>query len=165
MPQVNPPRTATTEQFITHELNLGSRLNRAIHNQQRADFSYLLAMLSPEPLEQAAELLERPEPAQTPWVAPFPYAKARPLKIEPDDYQRTPTATWQQSRILWRLLDAVHPEGLNVRDDVKALAVDVYNNCPPYVRQRLQKNSSANEWQGEPADLLEVIEQIQGAGH
>lgn len=166
MPQVNTTSTTHNDQFVTHELSLGTRLNQAIHGQQRADFSYLLALLSTDPLEQAVNLLEREAAPEAEWSPPFDYTSGRPLQAQSADYQAAPGAAWQRSRVLWRLLDALRPEGLNPRDDVKAIDPDVFNNCPHYVRQRLQAQTpAAKEWQTETADLLDVIEQVRGAGH
>lgn len=156
---------ATTAQleprWISNELALGDRLNQAISHNKRADFGYLLAMLSDNALESGFARLQR-EPANAPkWQPPFAYGPAIPLAATASDYAHTPAALYEQSVVGWRLQNSLRPEALNPVNDPKHIAAEVRANCPHYVQLRMRANAY-EQVQGSEADLIDVIDKVRG---
>lgn len=147
--------------FITAELGLGTRLNQAIGEGKRADFSYLLALLSDNVIEHSSVALKRSSTPSTPWQPPFPYGPSVPLQCTEAEYQRTPVRAFGQSRALWQLQHALQPAGLNPVNDPKHIPAEVVANCPHYVQQRLSPGKG-DDPRGEEADLIDVIDRLRG---
>ncbi len=104
-----PLKVEQERHYISDELALGRQLNNAIQSNHRADFGYLLALLSDNALEQSSEVLKRPDPEKPAWEPPFAFARATPLAAEPVDYAYVPGKTFQNNIQDWRLRYAMRP--------------------------------------------------------
>lgn len=146
--------------YITAELSLGSRLNQSILDGKRADFSYLLALLS-DNLTESSEFALTPsaEPAKA-WQPPFPVGPSLPLQCREDEYQDNPAASFAQSRALWRLEHALRPAGLHPVNDAKHIPPQVIANCAHYVQQRVA-GEPTDSWVAEPANLIDILQQLK----
>lgn len=166
---------AQAQRFITDELALGQRLNHAVEHGQRADFSYLLALLSDNVIEHSAFKLQRAKTLPATWKPPFAYGPSTPLQASQQDFANNPAAAFQQSRTLWRLQYQLQPEGLHLVNDAKHVAAEVVANCAHYVQQRLQGQPAQSVSSDEdlvtqaadmPAydesDLLDIIDRLRG---
>ncbi|MCC5879284.1 MAG: hypothetical protein JJU03_05270 [Idiomarina sp.] len=160
--------------YISDERALGQQLNVAVHQQQRADFGYLLAMLSNNVLEHSASVFKPAASVAPGWQPPFAVSPAAPLAVASADFSRNPGADFQRSRADWRLQQALRPEGLNLVNDPKHIPANVMANCAHYVQQRYQGDQSASapgysDAANEPAenasnaaDLIDIIDQLRG---
>lgn len=151
---------AQSASFVTAELSLGSRLNQSIHAGKRADFSYLLALLSDNVTESSAFSLTPPVATPPSWQPEFGVAPSVPLQCHPDEYQRSPTATFTRSRTLWQLQQALQPAGLHPVNDPQHIPAQVLGNCAHYVQQRFAPNQP-KVWEAEPAELIDVLDQLR----
>ena len=161
-----------TPRYISDEAGLGQRLNNAVHQQQRADFGYLLAMLSDNVLEHSASALRKQVSPAPEWHPPFAFGPAVPLAASDDDYAYTPGETFQQSRAAWRLHYALRPEGLNPVNDAKFISPHVRQNCAHFVQSRMHNTAqseagSANADASEqsmfnPENLVDIIDSLRG---
>lgn len=166
--------TATTDdatpRYISDEARLGQRLNNAVHQQQRADFGYLLAMLSDNVLEHSASALRKQVNSAPEWRPPFAFGPAVPLAASEDDFAYTPGESFQQSRAAWRLHYALRPEGLNPVNDPKFISPQVRHNCAHFVQSRMrsaaqQEDAStdgAEESMFNPENLIDIIDSLRG---
>lgn len=162
--------------YISDETALGQKLNYAVHQQQRADFGFLLALLSDNVLEHSAQALRQqqtPAPERQP---PFAFGPTTPLAAQDKDFVHVPGLHFQQSRADWRLHYALRPEGLNPVNDPAFIPPQVYQNCAHYVQTRLQDSAqhlnqadlanTISEDLGEPEfethNLLDLIDSLRG---
>lgn len=142
--------------YISDELALGQRLNHAIQSNHRADFGYLLALLSDNALEQSSEILKRADPEKPAWQPPFAYARATPLAAEAADYAYVPGKTFQNNIQDWRLRYAMRPEALNPVNDPAYISPEVFSNCSHFVQDRLRGCVNTAKT-GTESDLLDVL--------
>lgn len=147
--------------WISDELALGDKLNQAIQQNKRADFGYLLAMLSDNVLEQGFARLQRVAADAPEWKPPFAYGPAIPLAASASDYAHNPAALYEKSAVSWRLQNALRPEALNPVNDAKHIPAEVKNNCSHFVQLRM-RSEAYQQVQGSEADLIDVIDNIRG---
>ena len=162
----------TPPHYISDEAGLGQRLNNAVHQQQRADFGYLLAMLSDNVLEHSASALRKQVSAAPEWRPPFAFGPAVPLAASESDFVYTPGESFQQSRAAWRLQYELRPEGLNPVNDPKFINPEVRHNCAHFVQSRmrsvvqpnLEPDSTEAPQQSpfNPENLIDIIDSLRG---
>lgn len=153
--------------YISDERALGQRLNVAVHHQQRADFGYLLAMLSSDVLEHSASVFQPATHAEPAWQPPFAVSPTAPLAFATADFDANPSADFIRSRVDWRLLQALRPEGLNQVNDPKHIPANVIDNCAHFVQQRYRRGQQPTETEttehsSNAADLVDIIDQLRG---
>lgn len=150
--------------YISDELVLGRQLNNAIQSNHRADFGYLLALLSDNVLEQSSEVLKRAEPEKPAWQPPFAYARATPLAAESADFAYVPGKIFQNNIQDWRLRYAMRPEALNPVNDPAYIPSEVFSNCSHFVQDRLRGHVSTTK-AGTESDLLDVLNSVHQTEH
>ncbi|MGX5914333.1 VC2046/SO_2500 family protein [Aliidiomarina sp. Khilg15.8] len=162
MPDATDTFTSTQPAWIQNEITLGTRLGEACQEGRRADFSYLLSLISSNVTEQGYAQLQRPEKAAREWVPPFPHAQPQPLEARPQDWQRNPSKAIAHSFADWRLLNALDPEALSLQNNPAKIPGVVRDNCPHYVQARLNRSTTQATEQGQEADLVDVIDSLRG---
>lgn len=169
---VNDPKP----RYISDETALGQKLNHAVHQQQRADFGFLLALLSDNVLEHSAQALRRQQTPTLEWQPPFAFGPTTPLAAQDKDFLHVPGMLFQQSRADWRLHHALRPEGLNPVNDPAFIPPQVYQNYAHYVQTRLQDSAqrlnqsdlnytmaeNSGEHEFETHNLLDIIDSLRG---
>lgn len=175
MSQIQQSAQSAATPLLSAEHSLGQRLNQAVQQGRRADFSYLLASLSDNVLEFSAFAPLNPA-SKTPWRPPFAYGPAVPLAVQPREFTQQPSHDFSTSRVLWRLQHAMHPAGLHIVNDKHHLGADVVANCAHYVQQRLAsqqtevlptqtQHTAADGLEDDapgPADLIDIIDKLRG---
>lgn len=167
------PASESKPRYISDEVSLGQKLNHAIHQQQRADFGFLLAQLSDNVLEHSTQALRRQHVPMPEWQPPFAFGPVIPLAAQTDDFLHTPGLLFQHSRADWRLHYALRPEGLNPVNDPKFISPQVHQNCAHYVQSRLQGsaqnlkqsdiiNQDSDEKEFAADKLLDIIDSLRG---
>lgn len=154
----NSPQPA----WIQNEITLGSRLGEACQQGRRADFSYLLSLISTNVTEHGFAQLQRPDEGAHAWVPPFPHAQPQPLAAREQDWKRNPAQAVTHSFADWRLLNALDPEALALHNDPARLPGVVRDNCPHYAQARLNLHGKASDEQGQESDLVDVIDGLRG---
>ncbi|WP_157982784.1 VC2046/SO_2500 family protein [Aliidiomarina minuta] len=162
MDAANNTQQTSPAEWIQHEIPLGKHLSEAFQSGRRADFSYLLSLLSTNATESGFARLQRaPQPDQK-WQPPFASAPPQPLGASNSDWQRNPSKAIHDSFTSWRLLNALQPEALHLHNDSKALAGAVRDNCSGFVRARWADRESAENLQTEEAGLVDIIDNLRG---
>ena len=174
---VTPDYLTHTSHFIAAEAELGSSLNHSLSRGQRADFRYLLALLSDNVVEHSAVTELHNSDTVPAWNPPFAVAPQVPLQSRSTEFDKS-VVSFAAHRTLWRLQQALQPAGLHPINNPKHIPAQVVENCAHYVQQRLSnaaKHASASLDKDTPgkapspenvtsyAELLDVIEQSRGA--
>ena len=147
--------------FIAAEAELGSGLNQSLNRGHRADFSYLLALLSDNVVEHSAFKDFHKSEATPVWKPPFQLGAQVPLQSKRVEFTQSPATLFTTSRTQWRLHHALQPAGLHPVNNPQHIPAEVVANCAHYVQQRL--NQGANASQTAPrAELLDVINEARG---
>lgn len=162
MPATSKTTSATSTAWIQNEIALGGRLGEAFQQGRRADFSYLLALISSNVTEQGFAQLQRPAADAADWRPPFAHAKPQPLAAREQDWQRKPMQAMAHSFADWRLLNALDPEALALANDPARIPGVVRDNCAHYVQARLDADSALRGDALQESDLVEVIDTLRG---
>ena len=159
---------------LSHELQLGEQLNQCVHANRRADFGLLLAMLDEDVRSQSQFLLPQHEQETT----EVNNAKLRREFQLPDEpalaltsmhdikkfSQADLVAKQQMSDI--HLREALNPQALAFRDDVKHIVTPIINNTSIHCKNRYnaQNDSSIEEASRRlPFNAKEWLSSIQTA--
>jgi hypothetical protein len=162
MPDATKTQSSATPAWIQNEIALGSRLGEACQQGHRADFSYLLALISTNVTEQGFAQLQRPDDAAADWVPPFAHGQPVPLAARADDWARNPARAMRESFADWRLLNALDPEALALQNDPKHIPGQVLDNCPHFAQARLRQDAESTVTCNQEADLVDVIDRLRG---
>lgn len=162
MPDASKTTSATSTAWIQNEIALGGRLGEAFQQGRRADFSYLLSLISSNVTEQGFAQLQRPAAGAPDWIPPFAHAQPQPLAARERDWQRKPMQAIVNSFADWRLLNALDPEALALANDPARIPGVVRDNCAHYVQARLDADTAATAEHLQESDLVEVIDTLRG---
>ena len=152
--------------MVINEWQLDSKLNRALHSAQRADFAMYLAWLTPA-VEESAEfftpqaLTERIEQNL---LQQLGVQQARAFcQIDTDIQlmQHHSTALQQGGIAQLKLATYLNQPPLTQFDDKSRLAADVWQSLSLHSRRRLQ-HTTPDKPDVNPAALYEVLEQLHG---
>lgn len=156
-----PDHRGPTTNFVSTEAELGCGLNQALNRGQRANFSYLLAMLSDNVVEHSAFTAFRKVEPVSSWTPPFAVGSQVPIQSTSAEFDQSPTALFAASRSQWRLQQALHPAGLHPLNDAKHIPALVVANCAHYVQQRLREAATPGG-SVPPVELLDVVDRYRG---
>lgn len=162
MEAANTTQQTSPAEWIQHEIPLGKHLSEAFQSGRRADFSYLLSLLSTNATESAFARLQRSPESAPKWQPPFASAPPQPLGASNLDWQRNPSKAIHDSFTSWRLLNALQPEALHLHNDSKALAGVVRDNCSGFVRARWAQGESSDSPQTQESGLVDIIDDLRG---
>ncbi len=146
---------------LINETQLGSRLNQSVTRGHRADFSLLLAMLSPDIREHAPlDTLEIPDNSEAALRTQFDLPEAQALTADEDSYVRgsLEAAAFHEGGISSALLQHyTHPSALTYPpQDTFGYPEQVYHNFSGHQRRRLQE-SAPSEPNVAPKKLLDAL--------
>lgn len=138
-----------TVQFVRNELDLGCKLNFAVHEQRASDFVWLLASLT----QNATEFAE----FELPDVPPLSYESGLnldgiPIIIGPQQpiankagysqAQNHAQILASQGILQVFLENCLNPLPFAEKDDKTFIPEEVIDNCHPSVQQRLKANTT-----------------------
>lgn len=149
---------------LVNEWQLQSQLNHALQNQQHADFSLWLAMLSPD-VEEMAQF--SPKPFEDEIQKPTLYQQ---LGVQPQRdfamHQQDVEFMHAQHQALiaqgyteWRLLSLLQPSAVVVRHDPKKLSADVTESLGFHTKRRLFGSAPAAQI-ADPTLMYEMLQQM-----
>lgn len=152
--------------MVINEWQLNGKLNRALHNSQRADFAMYLAWLTPA-VEESAEFFTPQavtERIERNLLRQFGVQQARTFcQTETDiDLMQQHSAALQQGGLAQlKLATYLNQPPLARYDDKNRLAVDVWQSLSLHSRRRLQQ-TTPDKPDANPAGLYEVLQQLHG---
>lgn len=147
--QVNQKQAALKEQFLLHELQLGGQLGDSIHQARRADFSLMLSMLADDVREHSQFSLPQSDKNYNSKISNeslrkhFSLPNEKPLALrtmeELAGFNQGQSAVDEFATI--RLLNALKPNALAFRDDVKHVPTQVMSNTSIACQLRHEEQS------------------------
>jgi len=158
---VNSHHRAQATHYVSVEAEFGSGLNQALNRGQRADFSYLLAMLSDNVIEHSSFSDDRKVEVSSLWTPPFAVGSKVPLQSTSTEFNQSPTALFTNSRTHWCLQQALQPAGLHPVNDAKHIPAHVVANCAHYVQHRLSGATKPDDSVAR-TEILDVIDHYRG---
>ncbi|TPH16416.1 VC2046/SO_2500 family protein [Litorilituus lipolyticus] len=148
--QVEQKQAALKKQFLLHELQLGGQLGDSIHQARRADFSLMLSMLADDVREHSQFSLPQSDKNYNSTVSNeslrklFSLPNERPLALrnmeEVAGFNQGQSAADEFVTI--RLLNALKPNALAFRDDVKHVPTQVMSNTSIACQLRHEEQSA-----------------------
>jgi len=134
------------DSVLTHELQLGEKLNHSVQQHRRADFSLMLAMLTDDVREYSQFRLPQTQ-SDTPKYDDHYYRKLFALP-EPTNLavnHRSQLAQFNQAELAQqqrfddiRLRQALHAKPLAIRDDPHYIDDEIISNCSVHCQQRIK---------------------------
>ena len=133
------------EQILNKEHQLGDRLLKSVTQSRRADFSFYLALLSPDALDFSEFHLpetRKSEPDKSEEILKKELQIGPQQEIAPESFNM---CIGENNRALLqthgltelRLRNCLVPEPLHIRDDKKHISLEIIDNCEPSVQAKL----------------------------
>ncbi len=150
--------------LIINEWQLGVRLNSALQHQQRADFSLWLALLSPETAEMAEFCTPdgSAEPVQHDIYQQLSIRPSRDFGLSEGDLEtmQQQNQALQQAGIPGlKLVSALLPEPLVLKDDPRKIPENIWHNLSLHSRRRLTEGNIGRD-EANPAGLYQILQQL-----
>ncbi|KKL02290.1 hypothetical protein EIK76_02615 [Rheinheimera mesophila] len=150
--------------MLINEWQTGSRLNEAIHQHRRSDFSLWLAFLSPA-VDEFAQFYT-PD-SQTARFQPDVYQQlgiqpARPFAFLPEDevqLKQQATAFQQGGAVALHLLQSLQGAPLVMEDNKYKLPDEVKSGLSLHTKRHLQQQKP-EMMQADPTALYEILNQL-----
>lgn len=150
------------EHFLVDELQLGQRLNEAVHQEQQSYFSLLLSMLSNDVLDQPALSVAVSEPSSViDWRKRWDLPPAAVL----DSSDCSADESYFRSMLLHEggieavhLFNAAQPDPLSWRQF--AIPADVWNELPPLKQEKYRQQHQLDypTFDETPDNMMKVLE-------
>ncbi|MDX1676871.1 VC2046/SO_2500 family protein [Arsukibacterium sp.] len=153
---------------IINEWQLDCRLNKALNQSHRADFSLLLAFLSPAIDEMAQFQTPQPEPRTrtSNLYARFSLPEPRGFGWQGQDLaklSRQNQALHDGGLAQLKLQQYLEPGPMVLTDDNTKLAAEVNQNLDLHSKRRRSGGEGITRDEADPAALYEVLQQLQQA--
>lgn len=139
---------ALTNDILIHELQLGEQLGECVHDDRRAEFSLLLAMLTDDVRAHSqfslpqSEFIEKTTTTEQ-LRKEFQLPNEVPLALESiekiNEFNQAELINQNQLTSL-RLVNTLIPKPLVFRDDVKHISKTVMSNTSLYCQQKHEKS-------------------------
>ncbi len=157
------------QQCLVDELQLGQGLNHALQQGHRAEFSLLLAMLSPDVQDQAW-VHDEPqlEMATEEWRRRFTLPPIKPLEASVTSQERAVVLAEQLAAggmAAVRLQECMQPEPLSLKQYL--IPEPVWRNLPPLAQAKYQSHKAGEvlEYSEPSAAPAAILDSIADAGH
>ncbi len=138
---------------LLHELQLGEQLNECVHSTRRADFSLMLAMLAEDVREQSQFVLPQAEAIKNADISnealrkEFELPEKAPLSLrdmdEIDSFNQAKHFKNNDLATIY-LTNAISPNPLAFRDNVKHIPTQVMDNTSVYCQLKHAKQQDEN---------------------
>ena len=139
--------------LLQHEHQLGETLNQCVHNDKRAEFSLLLAMLNEDAREQSQFLMPQTEAEQKDVTedslrAEFELPQQQALGLtnleQLHQYNQSAIANDRLTASL-KLADALNPKPLSFRDDKKHVPTEIMANTSLHCQVRAERQEQESQ--------------------
>ncbi|RHW77290.1 VC2046/SO_2500 family protein [Colwellia sp. RSH04] len=161
--QVNQKQTELKHQFLLHELQLGEQLGNSIHQARRADFSLMLSMLAEDVREHSQFSLPQSSNNYGSNVTNeslrkyFSLPDEKPLALKNleqiKDFNQGQSIV-DDDIVTIRLLNALKPNALAFRDNVKHVPTQVMSNTSIACQLKHEENNADKPRDTERNDSL-----------
>lgn len=160
--QVNGAQSATAVP-LSHELQLGEKLNECVHQTRRADFSLMLAMLTEDVREHSQFSLPSPSSNIEPDLTDIALRKKFQLpdsahlalkSMEEISSFNQASAIAANDLASIRLTNAISPMPLAFRDNKNHISSDVVSNTSVHCQVKLAQEAQSVHVQEEDGSIL-----------
>lgn len=159
------------EQILVNELQIGESLGHAVSESRRSDFGLILAMLSPNVLDNAEFVLPSTQTASSKKTDEefreyFQLQAKRSFAFGEKEIEladKVTEAFSAEGLVGAKLNQYLNPEGLAEHDNAKHIPEEILENCELSVRMRHQlgEPSIAKKVTANPAGLYDVVSEMR----